>query len=115
MKTSNNSDQAIVLLRIAEALEKIAKALEGNTPTKPKKETPFPWQEMSRKTRLRVQQHVIKSKDSNYATVFDSLEWPLTCESLVAAGPYEIGKANLIGQKSIDEIRLKLKDLGFEF
>lgn len=78
-------------------------------------ETCFPWHEITSRTRDGVQEHVMRRQGENRNNIFKQHKWPLSCESLVAAGPREIARARKVGAQGLSEIRDKLRVLGFEF
>lgn len=114
-KKSNISVDCFEIHRIADALERIAVALENHK--KPVSEiherqesTPFPWHEVSARTRQNIQKEV---SESNSRGCFAGRNWPLTCEDLVAVGVVGILEIRNMGEKSLREIELKLLEKGF--
>lgn len=103
---------AVVMTRIAVALERIADALEDRKrPTM----TPFPWNEIKQTHRRRIQDHFVAHKGMECPSVFDQMDWPLTCEQICEVGELELREGRYVGDKVIAEIREVLDRLGFRF
>jgi hypothetical protein len=106
------SDQSVVLLRIAVALERIADALAKQPQPEPQGErTPFPWELMTIRTRKYVSRHVvgeIADKNPRYA----GMEWPLCCEDIRKLGMDELLEARNFGMLGWNEVVAQLNKMG---
>jgi|688.fasta_scaffold00460_37 hypothetical protein len=104
--TANDVDPAsvdrVVLLRIAEALERIANELEKHSPS-PQGRTPFPWDKVSSRVRNCVQE---------YCESQPTLIWPLTAEQIRSIGWSGMRNVSNFGAGSWKEIEATLRDLG---
>ena len=99
------------LERIFGLLTQIAATLERDSQlasNQKSEETMFPWDEVSCRTYRSIQQEVI-----DYGLM--QKKWPLTCEDLVSIGEHKLLEIRNFGDKSLAEIRQKLRELGFEY
>lgn len=115
VQTVSQSEKELeVLSRIASALEVIAFAIDSHYDHKPqqkKRETPFPWHEMSFRTQKYLQGYIGQQiKEGN--ALYQGMKWPLTCEDIAKLGRVELMNARNVGVISWLQIESKLKQMG---
>jgi hypothetical protein len=96
-----------VLTRVAVALEKLVASQDCS-----KDGTPFPWNQVSGRVRIRVRYAVENFGLRDFA----NMTWPLTCEDLVDIGFRHFTESFIrgIGVQAGLEIATKLDELGFK-
>ena len=103
-------DNHDTMRRAAEALERIADALEGKV-HKHEGNTKFPWERTSVRTRNAVSNY---RKSDLTPGRFRGIDWPWTCEDLMFIGHNELKDARNFGSTSACEVAALLGELGFD-
>ena len=103
-------DTKVDIDRIADALERIANALEGKQ-HKHEGDTEFPWD----RTCTRTRNALAKYRMANYTPEnFRDIAWPWTCEDLMFVGHNQLKEARNFGPLSSCEIAALLGEKGFD-
>ncbi len=108
----NQSDNA-TLIRIAEALERIADSLDSRSKSISDNialATPFPWGEMSVRTWRNVRRYVLKEMERK-SELYRGMSWPLSCEDIRKLGKDELLEARNFGLTGWAEVEKKLNEI----